>query len=195
MIAVIVPLTRPHFAPRIIEMFRAQEGAEARLVFALNGPGLALAEAPPDVECVRTRHGKGAALNDVLPQLPDAYCCVWDDDDVYGPGYLAEVARCAHLGPTGLAAFDYRLPDGSVSHVFPGGYQGGTLAFPTRGMPAWREGMDICAELLWRRELEREGLQIHPRAPGHYTYCRYDAPEHRHVFPFHPQFNQRPRTT
>lgn len=188
-IAVIVPLTRPQFADRIVAMFRAQVDAPgARLVFALNGPGLALSTAHPGVEYIRTRTGKGAALNDVLPQLPEDYCCVWDDDDVYGPGYVAEVLRCRSLGVTGLLEFAYRRPGHPEARVRAGGFQGGTLAFPTRGLPAWHENIDSCAEIVWRRDLERAGMWIHPRTPGHYTYCRYDDADHQHLFPFHPEF-------
>lgn len=93
MIWQVTPLSRPHFASRVVEQFRAQTYEDKRLCVVLNGPARDV-EVKADL-VLRTPPGRHAALNAAFAELRGeaGSVVVRDDDDIFTPGGLAEFAE------------------------------------------------------------------------------------------------------
>lgn len=199
MIAVVVPFTRPAFVDDVVANFCHQRYLDKILVVVENGAGVGSWGGPchkphllysrPDIT------NKSDALNLGLEgarSLGAEYFAIFDDDDWYGPGYLNEVARCAHYDVTGIERYEYQDPSGSrwchpegrEDRQVEGGLHGGTLAGRLSVAPAFFP-VNYCEEILWCRDAERAGLSMYARRAHDFVYRRFPDPEHRHTFPAH----------
>jgi hypothetical protein len=119
-ITIIVPLYRPRAAARVWRCFCRQSHERRRLVIVENGPAVGACARfgiRPDALLRSTTH-KVAALNTGLHWLRKhggGPWAIWDDDDYYGPGYLAEMSvalRTADI--VGKPSLFVRRSDGSL---------------------------------------------------------------------------------
>jgi glycosyltransferase involved in cell wall biosynthesis len=130
---IIVTERRPQFITRAIEMFSAQTHREKELVI-MDGfhepsvtvpmalkPEVVYLRCPNYTQGRRLDHGLRCASGDVLVK--------WDDDDVYGAGYLSAVAGAYEEGRVMcLSKCLMRTVDGEL-RVRNGRYAGGSIVF------------------------------------------------------------------
>lgn len=179
MITVIAPHARPEFSANLLENFRRQRGVEARLLVVENGAAKLHfnSDAAWRVTVCHQQH-QAASMNHGLACLRAAGDGPWarfDDDDYYGPDYLAEVVRGLEEHPVvgktwGFVLFDdgmYRFhhPESGPAEKL----TGGTLAARSSAVPPFQPRPDD--DLQWCRDLRALGVTLW--ASDHRGYC-YD---------------------
>ncbi len=183
MITVIAPHARPRFASNLLSNFRRQEDVEARLLVVENGPAIG-ASWPSDVSVIRASAHQADAMNAGLAWITSAGYGPWarfDDDDYYGPGYLASVVGALELAPVvgktwGFVMFDdglYRFA--GTEHGACDVLTGGTLAARSADVAPFQRRPDD--DVQWCRDMRARGASLW--ASSHRDYC-YDRRAERH---------------
>ena len=95
MITVIVPFSRPQFFDNVVENFQRQTYPDKKLIVVENGEGIGYFQ---DLGCIVLTSGRHHALakNEAINWMKrhdGGWWVTMDDDDYYGPHYLAEVAE------------------------------------------------------------------------------------------------------
>src|SRR3954464_755411 len=133
-VGVVAAVSRPERVERIIELFAAQAWRDAELVLCLNGPA---SDVTPSAGTALVCEGGTPARprNAGLAYLRSRsipLASFWDDDDYYGPGYLAELAAALHRRPgrvTGKGVRFVRFQDGLYYCLAPQTeFLGGTIS-------------------------------------------------------------------
>lgn len=178
MITVIAPHARLAFSENLIENFRRQRGVEARLLVVENGPAVGSCPRIEGAWFVRSDPHQADAMNTGLEWLQthgDGPWARFDDDDYYGPDYLAEVEQglrehCVVGQTWGFVLFDdglYRF--GGIQRGPAQKLAGGTLAARSSYVAPFERRMDD--DLQWCRDMLASGVQLF--AGSHRSYC-YD---------------------
>jgi hypothetical protein len=186
MITVIAPHARPEFSANLLANFQRQQGVDAQLVVVQNGAASKVSW-PAGVTVLASVAHQSDAMNAGLTWLRTHGNGRWarfDDDDYYGPSYLADTERAlnAHevVGKTwGFVLFDeglYRF-DG-VENGSSDKLTGGTLAARTADVLLFRR--QIGEDLQWCRDLRARGVDVW--AGSHRGYC-YDRRSARNGAP------------
>lgn len=181
MIFVIAPHARPVYAENLLANFRRQR-VSARLIVVENGPAIGQTW-PADVVVLRSDSHQADAMNTGLSWLCENGRGSWarfDDDDYYGPDYLARVAveleRHAVVGQTwGFVMFDdglYRFR--GVENDCANCLAGGTLAAITPKVVLFQRQPDD--DVRWCRDMRARGARLW--ATPHRGYC-YDRSSSR----------------
>jgi hypothetical protein len=187
-IYVIAPHSRPEHAARLLESFDRQS-VRGRLIVVENGPAVGTfpaSRAHAVIRCERAHHAaaKNAALDWIEARGDGAPWVTMDDDDYYGPEYLADtlavLERADVTGKVrGFVAFDdglWRFAPG-----FDGGACGGRiLTGGTIGARATRQRFQ-CVTDDDRRYCDATraaGLRIEASPPRGYCYDRRTTHAH-----------------
>ncbi len=178
MITVIAPHGRPEFSANLLANFQRQRGVEARLLVVENGAAEGEFPRVEGVRFARSVPHQADAMNAGLDWLRERGGGPWarfDDDDYYGPDYLASVERSL-AGADGLvvSGMPWRfvmLDDGlyqftNESDVF----TGGTLAASTADVAQFERYRDD--DLQWCRAMRERGALFVEREPLGYCYDR-----------------------
>lgn len=176
MITVIAPHARPEFSANLLANFRRQRGVEARLLVVENGEANWSAEQSPGVTVITSGAHQASAMNAGLGWLRAYGNGAWarfDDDDYYGPDYLA--AAVSSLAGDGVVVsgmpWRFVLFDEGL-HQFQGRgeFTGGSLAANTADIaPFPRARSD---DLDWCRSMREHGARFVERPPWGYCYNR-----------------------
>ncbi len=199
MLTVIVPHGRREFSANLLANFRRQRGIEAQLLIVANGPAAASSllakrsssdEAPDTVSLGGSRRcgvtspiteiTSGAhqsdAMNAGLAWLRANGGGAWarfDDDDYYGPGYLAAVEASLRGGGLVVSGMPWRfvmLDDGLHRFQGTGEFTGGTHACNTADVALFprKDGEDLD----WCAIMRGHGARLVQREPWGYCYDR-----------------------
>lgn len=182
MITVIAPHGRPEFSANLLANFRRQRGVEARLLVVENGP--AVGSLPVGEATITTsvalleRPHQADAMNVGLNWLRANGGGTWarfDDDDYYGPDYLASVER-SFAGSDGIVVsgtpWRFVMLDSGL-HQFTGTrdfFTGGTLAASTTDVAPFERFRDD--DVRWCRAMRERGARFVEREPWGYCYDR-----------------------
>jgi hypothetical protein len=181
MITVIVPHARPEFTANLLANFRRQRGVEAQLLVVENGDAVG-SMSSEDATVICSGVHQADAMNAGLKWLRANGGGAWarfDDDDYYGPDYLAEVERSLGPGVTGVnkiivvSGMPWRfvmLDDGLHKFQGAGEFTGGTHACNVANVPLFprRDGED----LEWCKLMRERGARLVQREPWGYCYDR-----------------------
>jgi len=141
----------------------------------------------------------GAIRNALLDTAEAAGATHWvtmDDDDWYGPGYLAEAASAlASHDAIGKVAHFTKLANGQVVFFSSGdgeivtdqevtrAVQGPTMgAVVSRDMPRFNEHTKWGEDTDWAESVVGAGVRMWATSPWHYCYLRHGQ-QHRHTYP------------
>lgn len=179
-ITVVVPFGRPENWPLVLENFARQEHAERRLLIVENNQALGAPrpELPPGTVVIQSEPTPARARNRGIAWMREhgggavSFC---DDDDYYGPGYLTEVATAldGHPDRVAVKAFRYVRWDNGLHYCLaeqPAPTYGCTLSGFSERLPDF-----LCVhleDLVYKPELDREGLSLHVLSDAHYIYNR-----------------------
>lgn len=182
MITVIAPHARPEFSANLLANFRRQRGVEARLLVVENGPAdmatsvMQLGAWNEPGTIIRSGNHQSDAMNAGLEWMRAHGGGAWarfDDDDYYGPDYLADVA--ASLVGDGLVVSGtpwrfVMLDDGLHQFQGAGEFTGGSLAASSAAVPDFPRDADD--DLRWCRTMREHGARFVQREAGGYCYDR-----------------------
>lgn len=204
MIGVVLMLSRPAFLRASLENFERQRHPNKLICVVENGAGLGACESQdvrPDILATSAHHRSHArnAGFEALRAAGIQHWAIFEDDDWYGPDYLAEVwehrDRADVLGKqTFLMQGDddslWRLhPDGEHRYVDllrdgRGGLVAATLAGRTdRALPFTAE-VERCEEVIWYLDMLRSGRTLYSTSDDHFVQLRY-GPPHVHASRIH----------
>lgn len=189
-LAVICPMGRDN-AKALQANVRRQSFQDFQLVVAENGPGRGSCYTAGLVaHVVQSEHHQSHAKNAALAKarcLGATHWATFDDDDYYGPGYLAElvaafeaghrvVGKCAHF--TRLASGNVIYSSGDVeddlSNTEATGLQGPTLAAEFwDGMPLFQDTGRYGEDARWLRDVTALGVPMWTTSPFHFCYQRH----------------------
>lgn len=181
MLTVIVPHGRREFSTSLLANFQRQRGVEAQLLVVENGDAIGSVSSS-DATVICSGAHQSDAMNAGLEWLRAHGGGAWarfDDDDYYGPDYLAAVERSLDHGVTGLSpivvvsGMPWRfvmLDDGLHKFQGAGEFTGGTHACNVANVPLFprRDGED----LEWCKLMRERGAQLVQREPWGYCYDR-----------------------
>ncbi len=198
MITVIAPHARPEFSANLLANFRRQRGVEAQLVLVENGPAVGAVSSDAAAVICSGAH-QADAMNAGLMWLRAHGGGPWarfDDDDHYGPDYLAAVvSSLAGEGivvsgmPFRFVMFDEGLHlfqgDGSggyygaagVDPCGPFNFTGGSLAASTAYVAPFEQFRDD--DMRWCQSMRKRGARFVEREPWGYCYNRATRPAPR----------------
>jgi len=180
---VVVPLSRPEWLGSVLRNYRQQVFRGTKLCIVENGRaiGACIARgANPDLLLTTEEH-VAVAKNTALAELRRrgaGFWTTWDDDDWYGPEYLAELA--GHARDADFVGKDFHFTDlagtlyfchpktvGKSVRTLAGACLGGFVA-ETPDFPLERVGEDtfFCLNQ-WTR-----GAKLQDIGPYHYVYQR-----------------------
>jgi glycosyltransferase involved in cell wall biosynthesis len=204
MIGVIALLARPGFLPEVVANFERQTHRDRLLVVVENGSGTgACARAGlRGVHVVQTEADRSIARNAGLRHLRALGVDHWalvEDDDLYGPEYLAEHWANRHAADVlGKACHVLRGPDGSRWRLH-GGWQwkpiqlaggsllGGLAAATLFGSTAaalpWPTGYPWGEELEWYEAMLGAGRTLYSTSSEHFVRRRFEDTRHAHATP------------
>lgn len=178
MITVIVPHARPEFSRNILANIGRQRGVEARLLVVANGSAIGAIRSDERCTVITSEAHQSTAMNTGLDWLRAAGDGAWarfDDDDFYGPDYLAETVEALRAHPVvgktwGFVLFDEGLfrfggAEGGPSDCL----TGGTLAAATANVEPFQR--KLGEDLQWCRDMRASGVEVW--ATTHRNYC-YD---------------------
>lgn len=176
-LGVVAAVSRPERVEKIVALFAVQTFQDAELVLCLNGKAR---DANPSAGTKLACEGGTPARprNAGLAYLRErgaGIVAFWDDDDYYGPGYLAELAGALEGKPrrvVGKHVRFVRYPDGlyyclAAQENFLGGTMGGWVESlpPIPDLPAHEDHE-------WCELMRREGFELSSLGARHYVYNR-----------------------
>jgi glycosyltransferase involved in cell wall biosynthesis len=230
MIGVVALLSRPHFLPDVLANFERQTHPDKLLIIVENGPAVgawnayrgnldlgnglvAVGAGEPQgpapegtIWVIQSAPDRSAARNAGLALLREFgvdHFAFFEDDDLYGPGYLADYwAHRERADVLGKTCFVLAAPDGSrwLLHSewesrpaeLIGPYPGYCMACPVgstlfgrvdRALP-WPEPCPAFAEELdWCSDMLRARRTVLATSREHFVRQRFDDPEHGHATP------------
>lgn len=191
---VIVPFSRPENLSFVLANFNRQSFRNKRLVLVENGRAVGAAhglagagqDSPAPLVLMSERHqsiAKNLALREIR-QLGGGFTVTMDDDDWYGPEYLAEAVGYARTYDIIGKARNFVSIEGNLwlcsreralreqSWV-----TGGTIACWAERCPAYpleRSGEDV----VFCNLAKRMGLSVFATSIHHYLYRRRDSEQH-----------------
>lgn len=176
MLTVIAPHARPEFSANLLANFRRQRGVEARLLVIENGAAAGRSGAFFQHRRVLTTAHQADAMNaglDWLRELGGGAWARFDDDDYYGPDYLANVERSLQGEGLIVSGMPWRfvmLDDGLHRFLGDGEFTGGSLAASTPDV----EPFPLVAgdDIGWCRAMRARGARFVEREPWGYCYDR-----------------------
>lgn len=205
MIGVVALLYRPSFLPNVLANFERQNYSDKLLVIVENGPGIGATSdvsLPSGTIVLRTEADRSIARNAGFAKLREIgvdHWALFEDDDLYGPEYLAEHWEYrGRADVIGKGCFWLRGADGSCHRLFSGsewkevglelgfvkgGLAAATLFGKTAGVLEWLPGMLRCEELIWYTDMLRAGRRLYSTSDAHFLRCRYDDASHAHATP------------
>jgi hypothetical protein len=174
-ITVIAPHARPEFTANLLANWRRQRKVESHLVVVENGPGVGSVAADEGCTVICSGPHQADAMNVGLEWLRNNGGGTWarfDDDDYYGPAYLARVER---LGGAGLivSGMPWRfvmLDDGLHQFRGCGEFTGGSLAASSADVVPFERFPDD--DLRWCKAMRQHGATFVEREPWGYCYDR-----------------------
>lgn len=178
MITVIAPHTRPEFSANLLQNFERQRGVECRLLVVENGGAVGAFARSASVLVVQSAAHQADAMNAGLAELRQLGGGAWarfDDDDYYGPDYLAEVVASletddAAVTVSGTPWRFVMFDEGLHQFCDDGDFTGGTLAASTADVELFpRRSSD---DLGWCRAMRARGARMVQRSPRGYCYDR-----------------------
>lgn len=176
-IGVVAAVSRPERVERIVELFTMQTWRDAELVLCLNG---AASDVRPSAGTSLVCEGGTPARprNAGLAYLRERGIVIatfWDDDDYYGPGYLAEVNSKLHLQPervTGKGVRFVRFQDGLYYCLAPQtDFLGGTISGWVNSLPPIPD-LPSHEDFEWCEIMRDAGLELQALSAQHYVYNR-----------------------
>jgi glycosyltransferase involved in cell wall biosynthesis len=182
LIYVIVPFHRPHDAPLVLENFRRQTYPRKHLIIVENGAGIGTWQDGPGVTVLQTSPpGQSLAKNtaiDYIRRIGGTYASVFDSDDYYGPGYLAEQAQWMESYPIVGKNQHFISTDAGMFLLNPYSHSGlydwcngGSQTFNVHQVPYFRD-QKTGEDVLFCHDTTRAGGQLYISTPYGYLYNR-----------------------
>ncbi len=193
MITVIAPHARSEFTENLLANFRRQRAVEAQLLVVENGAAVGAVSAE-DATVICSDAHQADAMNAGLMWLRahgGGPWARWDDDDHYGPDYLAGVAASLAGGGGGVVVsgmpFRFVMFDEGL-HLFQGdgsggyygaassdpcgsfNFTGGSLAASTAYVAPFERFRDD--DMRWCSAMRKRGARFVEREPWGYCYDR-----------------------
>ncbi len=175
MITVIVPHARPQYASNLLANFRRQRGIEAQLLVVENGDAVGSVSSE-DATVICSGNHQSDAMNTGLAWLRANGGGAWarfDDDDWYGPGYLASVEVSLQGSGLIVSGMPWRfvmLDDGLHQFQGTGEFTGGSLAASNADVLPFERCRDD--DIRWSRNMRAQGHRFVQRSPQGYCYDR-----------------------
>jgi hypothetical protein len=176
MLTVIVPHGRRQFSASLLANFRRQVGVEAQLLVVENGDAIGAVSAE-DATVICSGAHQSDAMNAGLAWLRANGGGAWarfDDDDWYGPNYLASVGASLRGGGLVVSGMPWRfvmLDDGLHQFQGTGEFTGGTLAANTTDVEPFPR-VEVGEDLDWCKLMRERGARLVQREPWGYCYDR-----------------------
>ena len=145
-VAVVCVSMRPHLLNAVVANIERQRDVDTDVVFVANSPAFDMKQVEEVFEALdrvivirpQVRTTLGSALNQAMDRTDARFVAKFDDDDLYGPGFLADSLRAhgyAGAGVVGKHTYFARLESTGETHLrFPanefrysGTLAGGTL--------------------------------------------------------------------
>jgi hypothetical protein len=191
-IGVVVPVTRPRRLPGIIGNFSAQTHEDRQLVLVLNGPARHVETPPLPSQCLALRveggtpaRARNAGL-DWLRVNGVELAAFWDDDDYYGPGYLAEAVALLRQERGRVCGKYVRFVrhDWAVHYMLSrqDGFLGGTICGWTQHLPDIPD-LPLNEDREWCFAMRRTGISLISSGPLNYLYNRTAGAHAWHASP------------
>ncbi len=191
MITVIAPHARPEFSENLLANFQRQRGVDVQLLVVENGPAVGSLTSD-DATIIRSEAHQADAMNAGLAWLRangDGPWARFDDDDWYGPDYLASVERSVVGDGTIVSGMPWRFVmfddglyqftgNGTWSSYYGcdavgvvGSFTGGSLACSTADVLPFERYRDD--DLQWCQAMSyQRGVRFVEREPWGYCYDR-----------------------
>lgn len=182
-INVVVPFSRPKNRDMVLRNFGQQTYPNKRLIIVENGPGVGTFN-PQMVTVLRANSGPSEAKNvaiEYLRRTGERFMSVFDDDDIYLPGYLAE--QVPHLARHPLVGKNqhfviqrngfYLLNPYSHSGLYDW-CSGGVQTFDVMHAgyyPNQKTGEDVA----FCHDMIKRGFGLYVSSPFNYVYERRNA--------------------
>jgi hypothetical protein len=175
MLTVIVPHARPEFSANLLANFARQRGVDARLLVVENGEAVG-ALSSNEATIIRSDDHQSDAMNTGLAWMRARGGGAWarfDDDDYYGPDYLAAVEASLGGDEVTVSGMPWRFvmfDDGLYQFMGSGEFTGGTLAASTAEVEPFPRM--VGEDLEWCRIMRELGARLVQREPWGYCYDR-----------------------
>lgn len=178
-LTVVAAVSRPERAASVVAGFERQTHP-AQLLLVLNGAAEESVAPVGDLDLIRCKGGNPARARNAglqwVQQHRGGIVAFWDDDDHYGPGYLAEVARALDGHPrrvVGKIIRTVEFDDGRWLFLRKQGHAflGGTIAGWARELPPIPD-LPCHEDHEWCRLLEQRGFELKTLSGAHYVYNR-----------------------
>lgn len=140
-VAAVCVSMRPQLLDAVVANVERQDDVDVELIFVANSPefdmdavDIALGRSGATVLRPPSGTSLGSALNRAMAQTDARFVAKFDDDDLYGPNYLADALRAhgyAGAGVVGKHSYFARIAETAATHIrFPGNEfrYSGTLA-------------------------------------------------------------------
>lgn len=180
MISVVVPFSRPQFLHNVIDNFNRQTHQDKRLIVVENGAGTGCFGG---LDCTILTSGCHHALarNEAIGWIRKHGGGWWagmDDDDYYGPNYLAEIAEnIPKADVLGKADRFFRndqrlfLMDQKYEHTYVNSVLGATIAARAEDSCEFQE--ETHDDWLFSREMIARGARVYATSKFNFIHCRY----------------------
>lgn len=188
MIYALCPLSRPEFLSNVVRNFEQQTCKGKRLIIVENGEAVGACEAAgftPDVLLRSDKH-QSLAKNVGLEWITShggGWFATFDDDDYYGPGYLAEALTCFKTGSFSIVGKLDHFVVGLDGHLrfFEQGFRscegveahGATLCGRAESCPRFQDTGTIGEDWHWLSESIASGARLWVSSPYHYAVVRH----------------------
>ena len=192
---VVVPCCREKQIRWVVDNFRRQTHPDKRLCIVENGEALGACERLGIVPhlIITSEAQVGRARNAGMYAIRErggGWISMWDDDDWYGPAYLAEMAELTESGKAniygkhrhfvatpknGMCLVNEKGQNKYSQHV-----HGPTLVFRAEEGRAFHEQKE-AEEIRWCYDMAKLGARIWAASVNHLLYLRWDG-EHEHTW-------------
>lgn len=178
-LSMVAAVSRPDRIAGAVANFQRQT-TPAHLVLVLNARAQHAEVPAGDWTVLRCEGGTPARPRNLglewVAQNLGGIVAFWDDDDYYGPGYLAEVRAALDGHPRRVVGKVVRFAEFDDGVWLFAGKQG--PAFLGGTMAGWAEELPPIPDLPrdedheWCKQLVVEGFELHPTSGQHYLYNR-----------------------